>query len=139
MLQEQQRLYGALFALRILTRKYEFKDEEERAPLGTLVDATFPTLLSIFQARSHCLPLVACMTQMWQSGFDRQHMLADTVFCLFVVGCVSQSCESTLARFVPACRVQHVGDTPCLESVVGTACMAVRIQLAHANACSSHK
>ncbi|BDA47636.1 Importin-7 [Coccomyxa sp. Obi] len=47
--QEQQRLYGALFALRILTRKYEFKDEEERAPLGTLVDATFPLLLRIFQ------------------------------------------------------------------------------------------
>ncbi|EIE23737.1 ARM repeat-containing protein [Coccomyxa subellipsoidea C-169] len=47
--QEQQRLYGALFALRILTRKYEFKDEEDRIPLGTLVDATFPILLRIFQ------------------------------------------------------------------------------------------
>lgn len=54
-LQEQQRVYGALFALRILTRKYEFKDEEERAPLSTLVDTTFPALLSIFQARSHTL------------------------------------------------------------------------------------
>lgn len=74
MLQEQQRLYGALFALRILTRKYEFKDEEERAPLGTLVDATFPILLQIFQARSPapapctlavrmCMPFVH-----WQAG-----------------------------------------------------------------------
>lgn len=50
-LQEQQRLYGALFALRILARKYEFKDEEERAPLGTLVEATFPILLRILQVR----------------------------------------------------------------------------------------
>ncbi len=53
--QEQQRLYGALFALRILTRKYEFKDEEDRVPLGTLVDATFPILLRIFQVRLNYL------------------------------------------------------------------------------------
>ena len=47
--QEQARLHAALAALRILARKYEFKDEEERSPLGGVVDATFPLLLPIFQ------------------------------------------------------------------------------------------
>ena len=88
MLQEQQRLYGALFALRILTRKYEFKDEEERAPLGTLVDATFPTLLSIFQVRSHRLPLMACMAEMWQSGIQALKHVSGHGLLSFVLGCV---------------------------------------------------
>ncbi len=47
--QEQARLHAALSALRILARKYEFKDEEDRAPLASVVDATFPLLLPIFQ------------------------------------------------------------------------------------------
>lgn len=82
MLQEQQRLYGALFALRILTRKYEFKDEEERAPLGTLVDATFPILLRIFQARSQCLHsgISDCLFMKesagWRSPRERKHALS---------------------------------------------------------------
>ena len=46
---EQARLHAALAALRILARKYEFKDEEERSPLGGVVDATFPLLLPIFR------------------------------------------------------------------------------------------
>lgn len=51
LVQEQGRLYGSLYALRILTRKYEFKDEEERVPLGGIVDGTFPVLLRIFQVQ----------------------------------------------------------------------------------------
>lgn len=40
---------GALCVLRFLARKYEFRDEEERAPLEAVVNATFPSLLHIFQ------------------------------------------------------------------------------------------
>lgn len=46
---EQQRIYGALFVLRVLTRKYEFKDEEERKPVLEIINATFPILLQAFQ------------------------------------------------------------------------------------------
>lgn len=46
---DQQRVYGALFALRILTRKYEFKDDDERTPVYQIIDTTFPTLLEIFK------------------------------------------------------------------------------------------
>ena len=56
-LQEQQRLYGALYALRLMTRKYEFRDAEERIPLETIVQTTFPTLLQVFQVRTGCLAL----------------------------------------------------------------------------------
>ena len=44
-------MLGALSALRVLTRKYEFKSDEKRATLEQVVDATFPQLLAIFQAR----------------------------------------------------------------------------------------
>ncbi|XP_072981039.1 importin beta-like SAD2 [Typha angustifolia] len=46
-LQDQQ-VFGALYVLRILTRKYEFKSDEERTPLHLIVEETFPNLLSIF-------------------------------------------------------------------------------------------
>uniref|UniRef100_A0A2P2IMB8 Uncharacterized protein MANES_04G061600 n=1 Tax=Rhizophora mucronata TaxID=61149 RepID=A0A2P2IMB8_RHIMU len=46
-LQDQQ-VYGALFVLRILARKYEFKSDEERTPVYLIVEATFPHLLGIF-------------------------------------------------------------------------------------------
>ena len=49
MVQDHGRLYGALYALRILARKYEFKDEEDRAPLTGIVNGTFPALLQLFQ------------------------------------------------------------------------------------------
>lgn len=52
-MQDHGRLYGALFALRILARKYEFKDEEDRAPLTGIVNGAFPVLLQLFQA-GHC-------------------------------------------------------------------------------------
>ncbi len=42
-------MYGGLFALRILARKYEFRDEDERAPLVAIINATFPVLLQIMQ------------------------------------------------------------------------------------------
>lgn len=47
--QDQARVSGALCVLRFLARKYEFRDEEERAPLEAVVNATFPSLLHIFQ------------------------------------------------------------------------------------------
>ena len=50
-MQEQPHLYGALYALRILSNKYEFKDLEDRKPMQDVVNATFPTLLQIFQVR----------------------------------------------------------------------------------------
>ncbi|KAL8487473.1 hypothetical protein ACS0TY_023515 [Phlomoides rotata] len=46
-LQDQQ-VYGALFVLRILSRKYEFKTDEERTPVNHVVEETFPHLLNIF-------------------------------------------------------------------------------------------
>ncbi|KAK4732977.1 hypothetical protein R3W88_025965 [Solanum pinnatisectum] len=46
-LQDQQ-VYGALFVLRILSRKYEFKSDEERTPVYHVVEETFPHLLNIF-------------------------------------------------------------------------------------------
>ncbi|CAM8985400.1 unnamed protein product [Rhodiola kirilowii] len=45
-LQDQQ-VYGALFILQILTRKYEFKSDEERIPVYLIVEETFPHLLNI--------------------------------------------------------------------------------------------
>ncbi|XP_058093575.1 importin beta-like SAD2 isoform X2 [Magnolia sinica] len=46
-LQDQQ-VYGALYVLRILSRKYEFKSDEERIPVYLIVKETFPHLLNIF-------------------------------------------------------------------------------------------
>ncbi|GAB2230170.1 hypothetical protein Drorol1_Dr00014427 [Drosera rotundifolia] len=46
-LQDQQ-IYGALFVLRILARKYEFKSDDDRAPLQLIVEETFVHLLDIF-------------------------------------------------------------------------------------------
>ncbi len=37
--------------LRLITRKYEFKDEEDRVPLEAVVSATFPHLRAILQVR----------------------------------------------------------------------------------------
>ncbi|KAL3507171.1 hypothetical protein ACH5RR_032553 [Cinchona calisaya] len=48
-LQDQQ-VFGALFVLRILARKYEFKSDEERTPVYHIVDETFPPLLNIFNS-----------------------------------------------------------------------------------------
>lgn len=46
-LQDQQ-VYGALYVLRILSRKYEFKSEDERTPVYLIIDEAFPPLLNIF-------------------------------------------------------------------------------------------
>ncbi|CAO2820514.1 unnamed protein product [Amaranthus hypochondriacus] len=46
-LQDQQ-VFGALFVLRILARKFEFKSDEERTPVYLIVEETFPHLLNIF-------------------------------------------------------------------------------------------
>ncbi|KAG9136185.1 hypothetical protein Leryth_003793 [Lithospermum erythrorhizon] len=42
-----EHVYGALFVLRILARKYEFKSDEERTPISHVVEETFPCLLNI--------------------------------------------------------------------------------------------
>ncbi|AQK52663.1 Importin beta-like SAD2 [Zea mays] len=44
----QNQIFGALYVLRVLARKYEFKSEDERIPLFHIVEETFPRLLSIF-------------------------------------------------------------------------------------------
>ncbi|EHA8588685.1 importin beta-like SAD2 [Cocos nucifera] len=46
-LQDQQ-VFGALYVLRVLSRKYEFKSDEERIPLYLIVEEAFPHLLSIY-------------------------------------------------------------------------------------------
>ncbi|KAF8079661.1 hypothetical protein N665_1010s0008 [Sinapis alba] len=45
---QNQQIYGALFVLRILSRKYEFKSDEERTPVTRIVEETFPLLFNIF-------------------------------------------------------------------------------------------
>lgn len=42
-------LYAALLMLRLVARKYEFKDDDDREPLNELVASTFPRLCHIFQ------------------------------------------------------------------------------------------
>lgn len=46
---DELRVYGGLVALRLLARKYEFRDDDERGPLVTLVGATFPALVAILR------------------------------------------------------------------------------------------
>ncbi|EFJ51590.1 hypothetical protein VOLCADRAFT_79706 [Volvox carteri f. nagariensis] len=48
-LSAQSRVHGGLLALRLLARKYEFRDEEERAPLEGIITTAFPLLLHIFR------------------------------------------------------------------------------------------
>ncbi len=48
-MQEEARVQGGLYALRILVRKYEFRDEEDRATVNDIVKLSFPILLHIFQ------------------------------------------------------------------------------------------
>jgi importin-7 len=35
-------VHGGLYALRIVARKYEFRDPDERQPLMELIDSCFP-------------------------------------------------------------------------------------------------
>lgn len=46
---DEVRVHGGLMALRLMARKYEFRDEEERAPLVLIVDTNFPALLTILR------------------------------------------------------------------------------------------
>lgn len=56
-LQDQSRVYGCMFALRILARKYEFRDSEEREALDQVVEATFPSILTLVQVKPKEGPL----------------------------------------------------------------------------------
>ncbi|KAK2079907.1 hypothetical protein QBZ16_002302 [Prototheca wickerhamii] len=47
---DQARVEGTLSILRVVARKYEFKDEEDRLPLLEVVNSTFPALLALFQS-----------------------------------------------------------------------------------------
>ena len=53
-------MQGALKALRVLTRKYEFKSDEKRAVLEEIVNATLPQLLAIFKASCTALCWLLC-------------------------------------------------------------------------------
>ncbi|WOL14409.1 importin beta-like SAD2 isoform X1 [Canna indica] len=44
----QDQVFAALYVLRILSRKYEFKSDEDRTPLYLIVEETFLLLLNIF-------------------------------------------------------------------------------------------
>lgn len=46
---DQSLMCGSLRTLRIIARKYEFRDESERAPLISMIDTTFPSILAVFQ------------------------------------------------------------------------------------------
>jgi importin-7 len=46
---DQAAMAGAFRMLRLLARKYEFRDEEERGPLEVTTNATFPILLPLFE------------------------------------------------------------------------------------------
>ena len=48
LLQDEARVYGGLLMLRLMTRKYEFADEEKRGPLAQLINTMFPVLLQLF-------------------------------------------------------------------------------------------
>eukprot|EP00898_Chlorokybus_atmophyticus_P004844 jgi/Chlat1/5360/Chrsp35S05283 len=48
--QDPSRAYAALLALRLLSRKYEFKDEEDRIPMHAIIANMFPLLLNMLQA-----------------------------------------------------------------------------------------
>ncbi|XP_065012601.1 importin beta-like SAD2 isoform X1 [Musa acuminata AAA Group] len=48
LLSQDQQVLGALYVLRVLARKYEFKSDEERIPLYAVVEETFPLLLNVF-------------------------------------------------------------------------------------------
>ncbi|XP_057427481.1 importin beta-like SAD2 homolog isoform X2 [Lotus japonicus] len=52
-LQDDQHLFAALFLLRILSSKYEFKSDEERTPVTHIVEETFPHLLNILTRLVH--------------------------------------------------------------------------------------
>nr|GEX97830.1 importin beta-like SAD2 [Tanacetum cinerariifolium] len=45
---QTQQVYGALYVLRVLSTKYEFLSDEERAPVHHIVEQTFPYLHNIF-------------------------------------------------------------------------------------------
>lgn len=57
--QDHGRLYGGMLMLRLLARKYEFKDDTEREPLAHIMSTAFPPLLAIFQVR---LPALTART-----------------------------------------------------------------------------
>ncbi|KAK3262901.1 hypothetical protein CYMTET_28267 [Cymbomonas tetramitiformis] len=106
-MQDLPRLYGALYALRMLSNKYEFKDEDERVHIQEVVNTTFPTLLQIFQQLAQHnsaqvelaeLMKLICKT-FWSSTFldIPQHLLDAQVFMAWM-----SVFDQLLAKPVPA-------------------------------------
>jgi hypothetical protein len=58
-IQDRAELYAGLATLRMLVRKYEFRDQDDRRPMADMVDTTFPPLLSIFQVASPFYSLIS--------------------------------------------------------------------------------
>lgn len=46
---DETQIFGGLYALRILARKFEFADEEDRAPLAAMQPTLMPVLLQLLQ------------------------------------------------------------------------------------------
>lgn len=55
--QDPLRVHGGLYALRILARKYEFRDESERAPMTELVNTALPVSNSAIEFGAKCVAL----------------------------------------------------------------------------------
>ncbi|XP_042376688.1 importin beta-like SAD2 [Zingiber officinale] len=53
LMSQDQQILGALYILRFLARKYEFKSDEERTPLYLIIEETFPLLLNVFNKLVH--------------------------------------------------------------------------------------
>ena len=49
-LERPERLYGALYSLRVLVKNFEFRRDDHRVPLHTIVETTFPLLSTLLQA-----------------------------------------------------------------------------------------
>ena len=91
---------GALFALRILARKYEFKDEEERGPLAPIVAGFLPPLLQILQVgASHGLgaPGFRCKVKVLKECSAPREALAAGPRALLAAAAVTPAAGQTLS------------------------------------------
>jgi hypothetical protein len=95
-LESQSQIFGALYVLRVLTRKYEFKSEDDRVPLYRIVEETFPCLLSIFSKLVQIVnpPIeVADLIKLickvfWSSIYVSYQMFLISYCSLYLITCV---------------------------------------------------
>jgi hypothetical protein len=86
--QDHGQLYGGMLMLRLLTRKYEFKDEDEREPLAQIVSVAFPPLLAIFQVHAARTSEMLCKMPCTLLG------ASNAANCLVLHTAVSQCCRA---------------------------------------------